>query len=331
MSRLWWPLSPGILLLSSLFYGIRAYHFNELPPTITAFQPQTMTLIRDDSDRVGRTLYLDTFDSQDNVLGGMTTIFDGTQAERPVIYTPITAGPLYMQAGLAFDQGQMPNQSGPSWTLLKVLKVMVVSPVESVGGTTAPPTSSATSSVTTGPTASKPPSPTIANDFNTSASNSSRAKIIGGAVGGGGFLVVLIVIFLWRRQRSKQARDWRVQGVDQTAAVIDPFPSTTPVSNPLSERKETLLMPASDRKAVEGSDHLVVGPMGGEQSINPRQPETEHGGGESLTRGDDNRPVDQASYRALQAQVRLLMQRMERVEGVDEAPPEYVSAYGSSR
>ncbi|KAJ8089477.1 hypothetical protein PM082_014728 [Marasmius tenuissimus] len=168
----------------------------------------------------------------------------------------------------------------------------------------------------------------IATDSNSSGSNNSQAKIIGGAIGGGGFLVLLIVIFLFRRRRSKQARD-RLQDSEKAAAVIDPFTPTTPVLNPPRERKESSPIPASNRKAVEGSNRQVTETTGGKQSTDPRQSETVHRGGESLTRGVDNRPVDRASYQALQAQVRLLMQRMERVEGVEEAPPEYVPAYSS--
>ncbi|KAK1226749.1 hypothetical protein PQX77_010259 [Marasmius sp. AFHP31] len=46
-----------------------------------------------------------------------------------------------------------------------------------------------------------------------------------------------------------------------------------------------------------------------------------------LTRGDANGPVDQANYLAIQAQMRLLMRRMERMETAEQGPPEYASAY----
>ncbi|KAL0058439.1 hypothetical protein AAF712_014883 [Marasmius tenuissimus] len=217
---------------------------------------------------------------------------------------------------------------------------MAVSPSGPVTGTTPPPTSSIPSSTTTdtnnssssspSPTIatdsntspSNPPSSTIATELNTSASHSPRVEIIGGSIGGGGFLIVLVVIFRLRRQKN------RLRDFDRAAAVIDPFTPTTPVSNPLPERKEPLSMPISNRKAVEGSDHSVVEPTAGEQSTDFQQPHTERDdgdSGETTTLGDDNR------YRAVQAQIRLLMQRMERIEGVEEAPPEYVSAYGSGR
>ncbi|KAJ8089480.1 hypothetical protein PM082_014732 [Marasmius tenuissimus] len=174
-------------------------------------------------------------------------------------------------------------------------------------------------------------SPPIATDFKTSGSNNSQAKIIGGSIGGGGFLIALIVIFLLRRQRSKQTRD-QLQDFDKAAAVIHPFTPTAPVSSPPGERAEPSSMLASNRKFAQVPDRQVTESAEGQQSIDPRQPVTEDGGGESLTHRNDNGPVDwQASYRALQAQVQLLMRRMERVEAVEEAPPEYISAYGSSR
>ncbi|KAJ8089469.1 hypothetical protein PM082_014720 [Marasmius tenuissimus] len=205
---------------------------------------------------------------------------------------------------------------------------MVVSPVGPVTGTMPPPMSSVPSATITdaNTSSSNPPSPTIATESNTSASNSSRAKIIGGLIGGGGFLIVLIVIFLLRSRRSKQAGN-RLKYFGKAAAVIHSFPLTTPLSSPPRVQKESSPIPVSIRKVAQVSDHQVTESTRGEQFIDPQQ----HGGGESLICGDDNRPVDQASYWALQVQVQLLMQRMERVEGVEEGPPEYVSAYGSSR
>ncbi|KAK1234280.1 hypothetical protein PQX77_002518, partial [Marasmius sp. AFHP31] len=85
-------------------------------------------------------------------------------------------------------------------------------------------------------------------------------------------------------------------------------------------------MPASNfRKAVEGSNPQITDPAGGEQTIEPQQPRSERDDSQSggtSTLGDDNR------YRAMEAQIQLLMQRVERIEGVEQAPPEYVSAYG---
>ncbi|KAJ8089476.1 hypothetical protein PM082_014727 [Marasmius tenuissimus] len=214
---------------------------------------------------------------------------------------------------------------------------MALSPVSPVTATTPPPTSSVPSSTATDTnnSSSNPPSPTIATELTTSTSNTSRAKIIGGSIGGAGFLAVLIVIFLFlrkfRRRRNKQARD-RLQDFDPAAAVIHPFTPTTLVLNPLSERKEPSSMPASNRKAVEGSHHRVTETTGKESS-DPRQshPEQNDESGQTSTLVDDNEPIDRASYRAMQAQMRLLMHKVERMEFVEEAPPEYVSAYGGSR
>ncbi|KAJ8089479.1 hypothetical protein PM082_014731 [Marasmius tenuissimus] len=128
----------------------------------------------------------------------------------------------------------------------------------------------------------------------------------------------------------------RLQDSDKAAAVIDPFTPTTPVLNPPRERKESSPIPASSRKAVEGSNRRVTEPTRGEQSTDARQSHTEQDApgdesGQTSTLVDNNLPVDQASYRAMQAQIQLLMQKVERMESVEEAPPEYISSYGSSR
>ncbi|KAJ8089458.1 hypothetical protein PM082_014709 [Marasmius tenuissimus] len=168
--------------------------------------------------------------------------------------------------------------------------------------------------------------PPAAIDFNTSGSKNPPAKIIGGSVGGGGLVVVLlVVIFLFlRRRRNQRLRDW-----DKAAAALRPFSPTAPVLDPPHERKETPSMPTTNQKVVQVSDHWVIEPTRGQPSIDSQQPDTERGGGETSNHGDDNRPVDQASYRAMQTQIQLLMQRMERMEAVDETPPEYVSTYGN--
>ncbi|KAK1233262.1 hypothetical protein PQX77_003584 [Marasmius sp. AFHP31] len=188
-------------------------------------------------------------------------------------------------------------------------------------------------------------SPPGATDSNTSSSNSLRAKIIGSSVGGGTFLVILVVIFLFLRgRRTKQRRgkqqthkvmraitlfaiDQQLQSSYETAAIIRPFSPTTPVLKSSREQKETLSTSASNlRKAVEVSNPRVAEPAGGEPTIDPQQPHTgrdDSESGETLTLGDDNR------YRAMQAQMQLLRQRVDRMEGAEEAPPDYVSAEGS--
>ncbi|KAL0057152.1 hypothetical protein AAF712_016215, partial [Marasmius tenuissimus] len=128
----------------------------------------------------------------------------------------------------------------------------------------------------------------------------------------------------------------RLQVPDKTAAIIDPFTPTAPVLNSPRERKESSPIPVSNRKAVEGSNRRVTEPTGSGQFTDSRRSQTEQDApgdqsGQTSTLVDDNRPVDQASYWAMQAQIQLLMQTVERMESVEEGPPEYVSAYGSSR
>ncbi|KAJ8089474.1 hypothetical protein PM082_014725 [Marasmius tenuissimus] len=169
---------------------------------------------------------------------------------------------------------------------------------------------------------SDPPSPTKATETNVSASNSSRAKILGGSIGGSRFLVVLVVIFLLRRRLRVRQIDYRILIEQRQSFILFHLKSLYQITL-VSEKN-----PRLSRKVAQVSDHQVVGPMAGEQSINPEQPQTEPESSESdetSTLGDNNR------YRAMQAQIQLLMQRVERIEGVEEAPPEYVSTYGSGR
>ncbi|KAK1218232.1 hypothetical protein PQX77_019083 [Marasmius sp. AFHP31] len=228
-------------------------------------------------------------------------------------------------------------------------QIMAVSPGR---GTTLPPTSSTPSSpVTTDsntsgsnsvlsslpsspPVATESntslsnlPSSTTATNFNTSASDSSRAKAIGGSVGGIAFLITLVITVVFLHKR----RDRRVQDSNRTARVIHPFLPATPVLKSSRERKAPLSIPATNRKVARLPNPRVTEPTAGELSIDLQQPGAERGGGETSIHVDDNRPVDQASYRAMQAQMQLLMQRVERMEAIEEAPPEYVSAYGSGR
>ncbi|KAJ8089460.1 hypothetical protein PM082_014711 [Marasmius tenuissimus] len=177
------------------------------------------------------------------------------------------------------------------------------------------------------PQLSNPSSFRVATDSDTSGLDNSEAKIIGGSVGGVFFLSVLVatILFLHNRRAGRRVRE-----LDKEAAVIHPFPPASLVSDSSRERDEPPSIPASNREVAEVSNYRVTEPTGGERSINLRLPETERRGGDP-SHQDDNRPVDQASYRALQAQVQLLMQRLERVEAVEEAPPEYVSARRSSR
>ncbi|KAJ8089487.1 hypothetical protein PM082_014739 [Marasmius tenuissimus] len=310
-----------ILVLLYLFCGMQAFHFGQLPATITAFRPQTLSWFRDAGDgsaaeAMGLKLV------RTNTYEFVTVHFDGTQSEGQLIFTATITGLLTVfeeEAEILTISGTTGLSPKPD---LLTTQIRVVAPVGPVTETTPPQMSSAASPpvVTDSNTSSSNTS-----GSNTSTSNSSQAKIIGGSIGGGGFLIVLIVLFLFRRRRSKQAR---VRLQDPDAAVIDPFTPTTTVSNPPREWKELPSIPVSSRKAMEGYSRRVTEPTTGEQSTNPQQPHTDRDGGEigvTSNLGDDNR------YQAMQAQIQMLMQRMERIEAVEEAPPEYVSAYGSSR
>ncbi|KAK1234632.1 hypothetical protein PQX77_002157 [Marasmius sp. AFHP31] len=327
MMRLGCALLPSIFLLLCLFCGTWAYHF-EIPTTITAFQPQTITWFRDGRD-LGAAVQLELFleDESEAVIRGLRAdaSFYGTKSEGPLIFTATTVGPLTV-VGLFIAAGGISVMNAYATE-----RIIAVSPGPE---TILTPTSSAplaADSNISGPNSpppSLPASPPVATDSNTTSSSNSQAKVIGGSLGGGAFLVVLVVIFLFLRRRRNQ----RVPDFDGTTAVIYPFPPQTRLSDVPREWIELPSTPASNfRKAVEVSDPRVAELVGGERSIDLQQPGTERGGDEISTHGDDNRPVDQASYRAMQAQIQLLMQRVERIEGTEEAPPEYVSAYGSSR
>ncbi|KAJ8089461.1 hypothetical protein PM082_014712 [Marasmius tenuissimus] len=327
--KLCWALQFNIFLLLYLFRGMRAYQFDLPPATITVFQPQTITWYRGLTDTGAGTLALIPEDGDPGDPMGKIT-FDGTQGQGPLIFTATTVGPLTVEGILiVLEVTGLPSiVKGPPDALQALMteRMMVVSPVGTVEGTTPSLTSSAPPSLTTdsNTSSSDPPAPSVAADSNISGSNSSRAKIIGASVGGAGFLVVLVAGFVFLRRRRNQ----RVQDFEQTAAVICPFPPKAPILDHSRGHRELSSIPTSNRKVVQGFNNRVTGPTAGKQSISPQQPHTERDGsesGETSTLGDDNR------YRAMQTEIRLLMQRMEIIEGTEEAPPEYVSAYESSR
>ncbi|KAJ8089493.1 hypothetical protein PM082_014748 [Marasmius tenuissimus] len=300
--RLHRPFFTGIF-----FIGIQAFHFESLPTIITAIDPQTLTWYRDDGDSGTQRLLLNVKQGgTKEVLVGAAAA-DGTQIMGPLEFwlSAQYTGFLTMDVAIPTLTTTLPSEALPTTQYTNsAFTIVAVHPVVTSTGN--------------------------------SQTGNSRAEIIGGSVGGGVFLVVLVVIFfLLRRRRSKQEKDGRVRDFDKATAIIHPFPPKTgPVSDSSHERKALPPIPASKRNMAEGCDHRVIEPLGGEQCVGSQQPHAERGGGgggEYSTDGDDNGPVDESRYRAMQAQIQLLMRRIERMEAEDEMPPEYVSANGSSR
>ncbi|KAJ8089635.1 hypothetical protein PM082_014895 [Marasmius tenuissimus] len=307
MMKLRSSLHLGILFQLHLFPGLQAVHFSwgQVPATITAFQPQTVTWVRDDRETEPLSLEFRVAFGYSQV--AMTTTVDEKQHEGQITYMVTTTGPFTVQGFI----GATPvGNSGP---------IVSYNPINPATQVAVLPTGLTT-------TSSAPPY-LVATD---SGSNRSRAIIIGGSVGGGVFLVVLVIVFLILRRR----RDRRRRDLDKAVAVLDPFsPRTLDSAGASRKQKRASYTPPSERKVVEGSSHQAIEwNTQSEQFIGPQQPDTARDNvGVGTFREDDDGPVDQASYRTMQAQIRLLMQRMERMEAVEQAPPEYVSAYGSNR
>ncbi|KAK1224758.1 hypothetical protein PQX77_012324 [Marasmius sp. AFHP31] len=282
-----------------------AYHFGNLPATITAFRPQTITWLRDDEDGPGTLAWFLEDEFKLPISGGIAQAsLGGTQGS--LIFTATTIGVtnLAQNSPLTYYGAMIvPASAGAptGYRFFTTEQIMAVSPRTK---TTPPPT----------PSAKSPP---LASDSNTSGSNSLRAEIIGGQLGGGAFILVLVVIFLFLlRRRSKQSRgeqythkvthamtlfatDRQLQDSYRAAAVIHPFPPTAPVLESSPERKEPPSTAASNfPNTVEVSNPRMTEPAGGEQTIDPQQPDAEpdgREGGETSTLGNDNQ------YRTMQA------------------------------
>ncbi|KAJ8089631.1 hypothetical protein PM082_014889 [Marasmius tenuissimus] len=305
------------------------FHFvQRLPATITAFEPQTIGWARDSSDNGTKTLAFGywNFPLDFGQLGTVTV--DEKQREGQITCTFKTPG-IFDVEGAVKDG----DRWGPFFAA-QPTGVSVVLPKSTgldTSSTTTPSTPSSESSQQTIPYSEPPPSasPSQVNDTDASASNKSRGKIIGSVVGGIGSLAVLLVVFLlFRRRKDPRQRD--LDGTNNMRA-----PSSLPRAvDPYLLKKPP--MSSSNRKVIEMSCYLLEY-MSVDHFIDRRQHEPEPE--PEQTRREDglphdgiNEPIDEARLSVVQAQIRVLMRRMERVETADlnEAPPEYVSAYGSN-
>ncbi|KAJ8089618.1 hypothetical protein PM082_014876 [Marasmius tenuissimus] len=165
-------------------------------------------------------------------------------------------------------------------------------------------------------------------DIDTSASNNAPQATVIGFVGGavGFFAAILVGFILYRKRGGRRLHDLHKMAIPHPLS-----PPPPPILGPYPTERLSTPTSISNRKGAKGSNrHLKH--METNQSIDFRQPELEQERGpDGSSHEDPNRPVGQASYWAMQAQMRLLMQRIERIEAAEQAPPEYVSAYGSSR
>ncbi|KAJ8089610.1 hypothetical protein PM082_014868 [Marasmius tenuissimus] len=315
--------------------SIWAFHFDQLPSTITAFQPQTLKWIRDDPDHA--TFIKFAFLNQAHFLAefGTTTVPE-TQREGQIPFTfTYSSISTFRIEGLA-DKKYFTAQPTEILTANPTTTPTTTTFDSSMASTKPPPTTWNPDLAETSPPDSEPsPVPTATPPASTADSTHS-ASIIGGAVGGGGGAVVflLFIAFLLLRRRKNQQKVQDLEQVTTTgphshsqppAPIIEPYPMaerspTSPVSTVKGQS------PTTERCTT--SDHYKYS--------DPRDPSSPSGESssrraESSVSGNEDRDGPSA-YAAVQAQMRMMMQRLERIESADpEAPPDYVSSYSDLR
>ncbi|KAK1231233.1 hypothetical protein PQX77_005658 [Marasmius sp. AFHP31] len=206
--------------------------------------------------------------------------------------------------------------------ILAAKPAMTATSDPSDNSSTTPPSSNTTD---TPPTNIPSTPPAIASD--NSESTTSHANIIGGAVGGGGAVVILlIVLFLFRRKRNQQ------KPRDSEQATVYSHPPEPRVDPYLLEKSATSLISrgkgqgqTDQRTNTTRSDHY--------QSSDSRIPPS--ASSRSYSSRPAGPPVSEdgpSAFAAMQAQMRMMMQRLERIEAAEsEAPPDYVSSYSGGR
>ncbi|KAL0057117.1 hypothetical protein AAF712_016256, partial [Marasmius tenuissimus] len=114
---------------------------------------------------------------------------------------------------------------------------------------------------------------------------------------------------------------------------MNPPSPPPPVIEPYLVGKPPISSSSSDQKGVdlkfenrEREEQLAPD----DQSFDSGVPEEDSSEIDELDQNEGIGAVDQARFSAMQAQIRLLVERVERIEAAEppEAPPEYVSAYG---
>ncbi|KAK1231232.1 hypothetical protein PQX77_005657 [Marasmius sp. AFHP31] len=334
LGRIDHPTAEDLFAPSNRLSNVWAFHFEQLPSTITVFQPQTLKWLRDDSDSA--TFIKFAFLNQKDLLAefGTTTVPE-TQREGQFPFTfTFSSVSAFRIEGLA-DKKFFTAQ--PTAILVANSTATNTTFDSSITSTKPPPTTWNPDLAETSPPDSEPtPVPTSTPPASTSDST-KFASIIGGAVGGGGGLVLIVVITFLLLRRKKGQGQQNAGDLEQAtmphphphsqspAPTIEPYPMAerSPIS-PVSTVKGQ--SPTTERRTT--SDHYKY--------FDPRDPSRPSG--ESSSRraessvSDDEDRDGSSGYAAVQAQMRMMMQRLERIEAADpEAPPDYVSSYSGLR
>ncbi|KAK1233416.1 hypothetical protein PQX77_003430 [Marasmius sp. AFHP31] len=328
--------SSSILALLSLIPSLRAFHFgSQLPATVTAFEPHTINVVRDKLDGGIETVILSFFGSSDSFIGeiGLMTIGANEREGQTEFTFTFTTPNVFGVKGRAVGgtSGQTTFTAQP--TNIRVVlpsSIPIAPPTTSSSSTSTPPMRTSTTGPSS-PISASSPSPASSPPFDDqnprsdSENSNTRAYIIGGTIGSIGFLVGLVIVFFLFR------RKWQ-RGLSETPNMEPPFP-LPPVIEPYIVEKPPIF--SSGRKGIdlnlEGREpEEQLGP--GDQNSDYREPEEDSSEISELPRNEGIGATDQARFSAMQTQIRLLVERVERIEAADppEAPPEYVSAYGGS-
>ncbi|KAJ8092371.1 hypothetical protein PM082_023826 [Marasmius tenuissimus] len=333
------PSSPIFsLLLLTYTPSLWAFHFGQqLPATVTAFEPHSINVVRDNLDSGIGTVILSFFGSSNSFIGeiGLMTIgANEREGQIQFTYTFTTPNAFGIKGrAVGGTSGQTTFTAQP--TNIRVVlpsSIPVVPPTTSSKSTSTPPARPGTIGLSS-PISASSPSPASSPPFDDSNAQSdsensnTRAYIIGGVVGGVGFLVGLVIaFFLFRRKWQRE--------LSETPNMNPPSPPP-PVIEPYLVGKPPISSSSSDQKGVdlkfenrEREEQLAPD----DQSFDSGVPEEDSSEIDELDQNEGIGAVDQARFSAMQAQIRLLVERVERIEAVEppEAPPEYVSVYGST-
>ncbi|KAJ8089611.1 hypothetical protein PM082_014869 [Marasmius tenuissimus] len=336
------PLTPFLFLIALLpgLSTVWGFHFDRLPGIITAFRPQTLRWIRDDPDSATEIKFA--FLNQGDFLAefGTTTVPE-TQKEGqiPFTFTYLSIGTFRVEgvAGGVFFTAPPTAilATNPSTTAASDSSATSDTPSLTLSNPD-PPQTSPTNSETSHPTST--PLPETASN-----GSKSRANLIGGAVGGSGALILLFIALFLLRRKSKELSLWqqlckifntsldhkKPQDSEQATFSHPPEPGVEPylvrksATSPILTGKGQ--SQRNQRTDTTVSDH--------HQASNSRNPPTASSWANSSRLAEPSFSEDGPSaYAAMQAQMRVMMQRLERIEAAElEAPPDYVSSYSSRR
>ncbi|KAJ8089614.1 hypothetical protein PM082_014872 [Marasmius tenuissimus] len=301
------------LLLANFPCRLRAIHFSQQQPrTITTIQPQTITTwVRDENNIGSRRLDLKYIGPGVVETFALTSV-DEKQCEREHAGARVSLSVIDPHIEITMVQPPVSATSPPVYHngFSGIMATLPTTGSDSPDRITVQPPGFSGLNLTR-----------RASD----GVNDSRAAVIGCAVGGVGFIIILTVFLLFRWKRGQRLHELEDQIIPR------PLSLPPPRLDPYLKGKPPTPTPTSTQEGGEDSDRQIEH-TGGDQLLDSQESNFEPGGGVGGPSPEDrNGPINQVSYQAIQAQIRMLVQRMERMEAADEAPPEYVSAHGSNR